>query len=218
MVLTLEDGSTLDVPLLEQRWSGTSWMWHRDPNYAAIVLKLITDLKPKNIIETGTWKGDTTTWFATLFPDTPVYSTELIESSYDEAKVNCAKNPNITLSLGDSVSWLKSTMLDIIEDGLNFFYLDAHGFDLIPVPGECDTISKLDKYVVVLDDFQVKEPYYFNPDWYNNIPICKEMIADTMGHTLYGPNYKPLDTYKGYGIYVKGVDFTFPSYIQKITF
>ncbi len=90
-------------------------------------------------IETGTFKGGTTTLFGRLFDE--VHTIEVLESAYQEAKETLKTHENIHCHLGSSEKVLRS-LLPSVQGKPVLFYLDAHWEEHWPLLEELEEISK----------------------------------------------------------------------------
>ena len=88
-----------------------------------------------------------------------IHSVEVDSTSYQTAKKNFQSNSNIYLYHSDSVKFLNSLLS--AEMGRNpsdhryLFFLDAHWGKYWPLRDELKVIRKLNKYLIVIDDFMV---------------------------------------------------------------
>lgn len=105
-------------------------------------------------IETGTFQGNTTSFFAHLFDQ--VHTIEIIPSSQQVVKEKFSLFPNVHCHLGNSDDVLKELLL-IMDDKPILFYLDAHWGNYWPLNNELAAICKthFDNCIIVIDDFQV---------------------------------------------------------------
>ncbi|MEZ6131829.1 MAG: hypothetical protein R3C59_24480 [Planctomycetaceae bacterium] len=122
----------------------------------AVVADLFARLRFNCVIETGTYLGATTGYFATEF-GVPVYSCELVARNFNVARRLLNKLSNVHLHLQDSRSFLRMLTQDTqIVAGRPFIYLDAHWYEDLPLADELDIIAPVWKdYVILVDDFQV---------------------------------------------------------------
>lgn len=106
------------------------------------------------VIETGTFKGDTTALFGRLFDR--VYTIEISEPMYLTAKETLKPYENIQCYLGSSEKILKE-ILPSMQGSTILFYLDAHWEDHWPLLEELEEISKThrDHCIIVIDDIKV---------------------------------------------------------------
>ena len=94
----------------------------------------------KNVVETGTYKGNTTKWLARFFQG--VYTIEIDINYVNDAIANCAEyNNKIKFLHGDS-SILLPEVLDKINDDNVIIFLDAHRRDEYPLEKELLIIEK----------------------------------------------------------------------------
>ena len=129
---------------------------------------LITELRPSAIIETGTHLGTTTEFMAKT--GLPIYTIEANPRNYGFAKVRLWKLRQVTLRQGDCRNILKEFLdgpLGTPNRGSVFAYLDAHWDDDLPLAEElCLLFSRVEKAVVMIDDFEVPgDPGYGYDDY-----------------------------------------------------
>jgi hypothetical protein len=137
--------------------------------------------KPVAIIETGTYVGTTTEFFA----DTglPVYSIESDARHYGYAAVRLRKRRNVELHLGDSREGLTHVLngpLSAQKTSPFFVYLDAHWNESdLPLFEELNIIfSSCPKAIVMIDDFQVPfDPGYAYDDYGPDKSLTLNYIA-----------------------------------------
>lgn len=118
------------------------------------------------VIETGTFLGNTTEWFAQF--NVPVITIEVLPRHFGYSSRRLKKFPNVELRLANSVDALKQLVgepLDRSEP--TFFYLDAHWYDHLPLKEEIETIfDHFAKPVIMIDDFQVPDDPGYGYDDY----------------------------------------------------
>ena len=117
----------------------------------AIVDRLVSTLRFDLCIETGTFLGFTTSYFARNFPH--VYSIEVNPLYCNVARKNLQVFENVELINGDSVAALK-TLVPQIGDRRCFVYLDAHWEDHLPLIEELELLATVGHTLIVVDDFQ----------------------------------------------------------------
>ena len=109
------------------------------------------------IVETGTYRGTTTAFFAET--GLPVFSIEGVPRNYGFARAHLARYQNVHLFLCDSrvqLSELLHGNLSSIRNEVIFFYLDAHWNPDLPLAEELDIIfQNCPQAIVMLDDFEV---------------------------------------------------------------
>ena len=120
-----------------------------------LVKGLTANANITNFVETGTFKGNTTIWAASIFKK--VYTIEINEAFSIAASKRPDATPNIEFIVGDS----KEVMLSLIDrlDGCTMFWLDGHWCmdaggkdDECPLIGELQAISKKQDSVILIDD------------------------------------------------------------------
>jgi len=132
---------------------------------------LIKKFRIKNIVETGTFKGDTTKEFSKMVEK--VYSIESNKEYYLSSKKRLKEDNNVKLFLGSSPVILKKILPGL--EGNTLFFLDAHWGNYWPILDELNEISKVDhmkKSVIVIHDFYVPgKNFGFDSYYYSNSKI-----------------------------------------------
>ncbi|OGP76149.1 MAG: hypothetical protein A2Z40_05605 [Deltaproteobacteria bacterium RBG_19FT_COMBO_60_16] len=108
------------------------------------------------IIETGTHNGETTGYLS-VRSKLPVYSSEINKNMYLLARMRLKNISGIYLYHSDSRAFIKelSNNPEIVQSEV-FFYLDAHWGNDCPLVEEIEQIaSRWEKFVIIVDDFQV---------------------------------------------------------------
>lgn len=186
---------------------------------------MLTELKPKRFIETGTHIGFTAHWVATNFPDVEVHTVEVDPDFYARGHENLSDLPNVQHYLGDSREMLQE-LLPKIREGLNVFWLDAHWFPPVPLQEECAIVNQLDSFVCLVDDFACWDPWFGGdtfysrpcadysipgaggPAYYNDLSYTRAHISGVHFRPCYTPEHKPNP--QGIGMYVKGLSYAPP--------
>jgi len=120
-----------------------------------MVREIVERLDPAWIVETGTFRGTSTEFFASL-TSRPVFTVELDRQYYLFSKWSLRKHPHVEVRLGDSVSFLRELVGRAPRSATVFFYLDAHWYDHLPLLEELRIVfGGVDDAVVMIDDFQV---------------------------------------------------------------
>lgn len=116
------------------------------------------------IVETGTYRGTTTEWFAQF--GIPVLSIELHLRFFTFSRRRVAAFPNVTVRNGDSSDAVSEYVASGKGDG-TLFYLDAHWNDHLPLQQELEKIFPARPAAIVLiDDFSVPgDPGYGYDDY-----------------------------------------------------
>ncbi len=129
--------------------------------------KLIKKFKIKNIIETGTSKGDSTKEFSKMIEN--VYTIESVKKTYLFSKEILKDFDNVKIYLGSSPDVLRK-ILPFIK-GNTLFFLDAHWGYYFPIIDELKEISKINSFsksVIVIHDFYVpKKDFGFDSYYYS---------------------------------------------------
>jgi hypothetical protein len=133
-----------------------------DPITRKEFIRLRNKFSLNTVVETGTYKGMTTRWFAENFNQ--VYTIEFNDDYFREASEKL-KYPNITFMKGSSESVLLVELLPQLSKQDNvrvIFYLDAHCEQFHPLLDELRAIAKYfpDNCIIVIDDFQVPHTTY----------------------------------------------------------
>ena len=126
-----------------------------------IFLNIISEIKINYIVETGTFRGSTTVFFAQQ--NIPVYSVELHARYFGYSKMRLKKYNNVILFNNNSLNFLEDiSNNDLFTKSKIFFYLDAHGFGKnLPLRKEVELIfNNFNNSIVMIDDFEVPNTNY----------------------------------------------------------
>ena len=128
-----------------------------------------------SIIETGTFKGKTTDFFADVFDIVHTYE---INREYARAY---KKPGNVKLFVKNSGRYLKNSFKHL-NDRRPLFYLDAHWGDYWPVNDEIKQISKQykDNCIILIDDCQVPGYPNIGHDNYKGQPLNYEYVKSRL--------------------------------------
>ncbi len=135
----------------------------------------------RQIVETGTFRGTTTEWFASF--GLPVTTIEANPRDFHFAKLRLNGWRNVRVELGNSVVFLRSFITQTDTSRPTFFYLDAHWAEYLPLREEMRII--LDAFaapVILIDDFKVPgQPGYeyddYGPDKILEIEYLREFLS-----------------------------------------
>jgi len=121
-----------------------------------LMRSLIQAVEPTAIIETGTYLGRTTEWFAQHYGG-PIFTVEADEELFAWTEPRLRTIPQITARLGDSRTALARWATDdAVPKERVLFYLDAHWNKDLPLKEEVRTIARAWRdSVIVIDDFRV---------------------------------------------------------------
>jgi hypothetical protein len=127
-----------------------------------IVREIIEKCGIKYIVETGTFRGGTTEWFANF--GIPVSSVELNKKFAFFARRRLRRFRQVNVVQANSVDGLKSLVAAgrINHDTNTLFYLDAHWNEYLPLADELSLVRKhARRSVIVVDDFRVEDDEHY---------------------------------------------------------
>jgi hypothetical protein len=132
-----------------------------------IVAALLNRLGIDTVVETGTFRGTSTEYFASLCGGR-VFTIEADDRLYGYSKMRLLFRRGVTIFHGDSRSVLRSLATDRQLSGKRvLFYLDAHWGEDLPLADELDLVFRQwPKAVVMIDDFQVPDDPGYKYDDY----------------------------------------------------
>ncbi|NGX39792.1 MAG: hypothetical protein KR126chlam1_01125 [Chlamydiae bacterium] len=124
------------------------------PEIGTFIAYLAGEYEIDTVIETGTHKASTTSYFAHIFDE--VHTIEILEDSFNKCKDTLKKMPHVTCHLGTSETVLEEILPNLAHKPV-LFYLDAHWFSSWPLLKELSAITKThkDNCVIVIDDCKV---------------------------------------------------------------
>jgi hypothetical protein len=130
-----------------------------------ICQEIMHALSPAAIVETGTFRGTTTEYFAQFA--VPVYSVEAEPRFHFFAACRFRESKHVHLALGDSRFFLDRLAADPTVPKSNvFFYLDAHWNADLPLAQEIGTIfANWQQAMIMVDDFEVPGDSYAYDDY-----------------------------------------------------
>lgn len=148
-------------PSVEQTWGGPF-------NGQCFRQRMVTDLlslcAPAAIVETGTYRGETTAFLARN-SRAPVFTTEANPRNFSFASRRLRRFNNVTVYFMDSRKFLRS--LELSTEIPVFFYLDAHWGPDVPLQEETDLIfERFPNFLIMIDDFQVPDDSGYGYDDY----------------------------------------------------
>jgi hypothetical protein len=173
-------------PGIKQTWGGPF-------NGQCFRRRMVGDLlrlcPPAAIVETGTYRGETTAFFAKNSP-APVFTTEANRRSFSFASRRLRRFKNVTVHFMDSRKFLKN--LKLSTDLPVFFYLDAHWGPDVPLQEETAFIfEKFSNFLIMIDDFQVPGDCGYGYDDYGlgkRLSLSDFPFHQTDHVSLYFPN------------------------------
>lgn len=152
-------------------------------------------------IETGTFRGDSLKWVASIFPGVLCFSCEKKLSYWVYAKAHMRNNKNTIIKHQDSREFLKFLTHYIGPSTPSLFWLDAHWGKDWPLLEELQIIkeSKV-KGIIIIDDFDIEKPEFgFMHDSYNGYPLNLQYISKYFD-SVYVPNYPATGHFAGYAV------------------
>ena len=138
------------------------------------VRRLLDVFSPDAVVETGTFLGDTTRFFAGNL--VPVYSVEASRLFFAASRLSLAANNDVYLSRGDSGA-LVSRLVDGDRFRRPLAYLDAHWYGSLPLRDEVAALLRCDSFVAVVDDCRVPGDQGYGFDDYGDARIDIELLA-----------------------------------------
>ncbi len=156
---------------------------------------LVDNLNVDCIIETGTYKGFTTNFFAKSFPNLPIYTCEINEFNYKKAKENLKCYKNVTVFNKSSPEFIDMLIEKKLIGKRPFFYLDAHWLNNWPLEEELRIIfNKLKSAIILIDDFKVPEKNDFAFDKYYGKECSLDRVIPNLNknkkYNILFPNYR----------------------------
>jgi hypothetical protein len=145
--------------------------------------QIFAELPPAAIVETGTFRGTTTEFFADF--GVPVYTAEATPRFHAFAELRFRSvSDRVHVVLADSRALMRQLAADpsFAKDDV-FFYLDAHwNFDL-PLAEEIETIfGSWKRSIIMIDDFAVPGDSYKYDDYGPGAVLNAEYL-DALGRT-----------------------------------
>ncbi len=121
----------------------------------AIMSAIVDRCGIEQFVETGTFRGATTAWFAGY--GLPVHTVELNHRFAILARLRFGDNPLVRTAESDSATFMEEIAADpAITARTTLFYLDAHWGEMLPLAAELTTLHRaFPRAVVVIDDFRV---------------------------------------------------------------
>lgn len=168
--------------------------FHGDINLINLIFRLTSDVN--QFIETGSFFGHTSYFYAKKFPDIDCYTCE-IDFEHFEIANNYLKNvTNVKMFNQDSVKFLKNILQNEkkILEKKSLIWLDAHGYGFEwPLKEEVKIItSNFKNYYLFIDDFKVPGlENKFHYDKYGQQECSYEYIKNDIkgDYDIYYPNY-----------------------------
>ena len=170
---------TCDYEYRKSLWKSGQLAFNSAPELGAFIVHLKNTFNITTVVETGTYKGNTTAYFAQLF--NRVHTIEIVESTFKDTKKRLVFAPHVQCHLGSSDQVLQK-LLPSLKGEMTLFYLDAHWKDHWPLLNELETISQThkDHCVIVIDDFKVPGRTDIDYDKYKNDECSYDYIKEKL--------------------------------------
>jgi hypothetical protein len=152
------------------------------------------------IVETGTYRGESTSFFASA--GCLVYSSEVNPRSLGYARARLWPRSNLRLCLDDSRQFLRRLVQDsTVPKDRVFFYLDAHWNEDLPLREEVDLIFRhWSRPVVMVDDFQVPDDSGYQFDDYGEGKKLSLEYLDPVAHLGFIPFFPAVPSSEEVGL------------------
>jgi predicted O-methyltransferase YrrM len=147
-----------------------------------LVRSLAREFSPRLVVETGTYRGETTAFLADV-TGAPTYSVEAVSRYHHYAVWRLSGRSEVRLYKGDSRLFLEGLGTDErLANRLALFYLDAHWSEDLPLAEELRTIAaKWPDAIVLIDDFQVPgDPGYGFDDYGPGRRLAEEILPSAI--------------------------------------
>lgn len=128
--------------------------FHGDSVWQEMTKKIAHFFSATSITETGTYKGNTTHFFAANF-SVPVRSCEFIGMYRRESAFRLRTYPHAQVVGGSSPVLLSRFAGEGAFGAAPLFFLDAHWYTYWPLLDELEVLRHLPKAVIMIDDFKV---------------------------------------------------------------
>lgn len=171
-----------------------SFRLHGDPILQQMFVRLCKDLGVTSIIETGTFRGSSTSFMAENMPDVPIFTGEINPDYYKVARKNLKRFSNVRTYNANSPNFLQALFSQKLQGSRPLFFLDAHWEGYWPLEDEMRLITEHCKEaIIVIDDFRVPFDNRFTYDKYGPKECSLELIAPYMNkkntYKVLFPNY-----------------------------
>lgn len=148
-----------------------------------IVTELLTRLKPDAIIETGSFRGDTTAFLAAFGT---VHTVEANSRFFGFSQMRFLFNRRVHVHQGDSRGFLRM-LTPKLRDQRCFVYLDAHWEEDLPLREELEILGTWADPIVMVDDFQVPDDAGYFFDSYEAGTLNLEYLPELPDFVKYFP-------------------------------
>ncbi len=190
--------------------------FHGDEQWKTLVKKITDAVSPTSIVETGTYKGDTTEYLAKI-SSSPIFTCEVIGMYRRESGRRLSPYKHVNLLKGSSAALIQRLVAEKKLGEMPLFFLDAHWYGYWPLADEMKHISALSKAIIMIDDFKVPGRPQFGYDVQNNDGVIIEEDINYLKPMLSGnsrvlfPKYGSAESkdIRGYIIIFQNMDSEF---------
>jgi hypothetical protein len=153
-------------------------MFNGDFLAARKAMDIIVQHGIRAVVETGTYEGETTRWFAEIF-DGPIFTIECDPNRFEHAREMFQNASNVVVLQGNSPEVL-DRLLPHVEKPL-FAFLDAHWNDYWPLLDELETFSqhRTEPVLMIHDVYVPGMPFGY--DTYKGQKLDWEYVKDKIG-------------------------------------
>lgn len=151
------------------------------PDFGNVVEKYMKDYNINTVIETGTFHGSSTLFFAQKVAE--VHTIEILPETFESNKRTFAQKPVIHAHLGNSPEILSRLLQNWPREKRILFYLDAHWGDYWPLNDELTKISQSsarDNCLIIIDDFQIPARPDVPYDVYKGQPLNLSFVMNNL--------------------------------------
>lgn len=214
------------LPTIKDEGASITFIRSREPENMSLeeaYIKMIARAcTAETILETGTYKGDSTIKMSRHFKQ--VHTIELGTQLYEKAKTRFAKKKNIHLHHGDSAKLLPSIIKQLKTETV--FFLDAHfslsdtaqGDENTPILTELEIIkkAKLSNAIIIIDDIRMfyKSPTSAKDTFIAGYPTIQNLV-DTLLEI--NPSYKIAIVYDTLIAFCRSENITVSPLVKAIT-
>ena len=151
-----------------------------------VVEEIINNFNPEEIIETGTYLGNTLEFFSKFQITT--HSIEINPEFYYISKSRFVDADNVNIYCDDSLNVLPKI---IKKKKPTLIYLDSHWYEDLPLDNELEIINSINDVIILIDDFKVPGNNEWKFDTYNEVDLSLKDINIPNNYSIYFPKYTP---------------------------
>ncbi|HEX4838878.1 MAG TPA: class I SAM-dependent methyltransferase [Rhabdochlamydiaceae bacterium] len=179
-----------EIDLQNTNYASGNFAFNKSPEIGPF-FEMLRHIYPiTTIIETGTFEGSTTAFFARTFET--VHTIDISPHYLQIAQQRLTSFSNIKFHLGSSEKIL-AQILPALKDQFVLFYLDAHWNEFWPLLDELEEINKTHHHhcIVVIDDVKVPDRSDIPFDAYKGHECSFEYVKEKIENLFdgYGVHY-----------------------------